>query len=218
MPKEGYYSLTISEEAANILKEEAAKKGLGLVEYFEQLTKSFNQIRIGESLELSSMGSLLCYEIFEPIEEVQQISSDAVSFLTGGVTASKTWKHHLKKDGISDEEVKLIGKYNQIERNAHLLSMYSLDAIRVIKPDFDSESVKRRAESEVRQLRTLEENAMVRVEDISYFHWSDSKIAELVQRILFSYDKLKEIFDRDERLSKFIKLVDPLIVELRQLV
>ena len=55
MPKEGYYSLTIKKEAAEKLQALAKQRGLGVVEFFDELVTDLEQLEKIKSIETKTL-------------------------------------------------------------------------------------------------------------------------------------------------------------------
>jgi hypothetical protein len=55
MPKEGYYSLTIKQEAADVFQRVAKEENKGIVEYFNELALDIGKIRIIKTIQEETM-------------------------------------------------------------------------------------------------------------------------------------------------------------------
>jgi hypothetical protein len=202
MPKSGYYSLTIREETASKLRDLAEKQNLGLVEYFENLAASIEQIRIGKLLELSAVKTCFCQELYRPIEEVQLITEKLLER-----QAKIDQKKKRTSDGFNMHILETLLRYS---RKAHIINLYTLDAIHALDPTIDIPEI-------VKESRKSIEQEMKALSSDTLLDQSMLKIVDRLREFFSGYEKLLTKFGKDEEpIKTFILIVDGSIADLRK--
>jgi hypothetical protein len=213
MPKEGYYSLTIKKETAEKLQALAKERGLGLVEFFEDITESLSEVSVKEKIRLN-----ILKELFTSVLGI---------LATLEFRARELEETRIRKAGLTELRIKDLASDSQPLRRTLANARFSLDFERSVlratdalskisslfRPIFkecfedDYELAERADSMYIAKLREL--GAWGRVDERGWALNPFEEFERDAKRLGMELDRLRDLFGDDREVRRLVDAIDP---------